>query len=91
MKLGDMSSLCCSVRRGYEVYKQVCAACHSMKYMYYRNLVNQTHTEDEAKVTSIRSHSVPLLLGVVVTRSSHQQKIHGCLDSYNELDMDYNL
>lgn len=38
-----------SVRRGYEVYKQVCSACHSMKYMHYRNLVNQTHTEDEAK------------------------------------------
>jgi ubiquinol-cytochrome c reductase cytochrome c1 subunit len=38
-----------SVRRGYEVYKQVCAACHSMNYMYYRRLVNKTHTEDEAK------------------------------------------
>jgi|ERR1712226_85848 len=38
-----------SVRRGYEVYKQVCSACHSMKYMYYRNLVNNTHTEEEAR------------------------------------------
>ncbi|KAK6185192.1 hypothetical protein SNE40_007480 [Patella caerulea] len=38
-----------SVRRGYFVYKQVCAACHSMNYMYYRNLVDAFMTEDEAK------------------------------------------
>merc|ERR1719357_794752 len=38
-----------SVRRGYQVYKQVCAACHSMRYMAYRNLVGVSHTELEAK------------------------------------------
>lgn len=38
-----------SVRRGYEVYKQVCSACHSMKYMAYRNLIGVSHTEPEAK------------------------------------------
>lgn len=38
-----------SVRRGYEVYKQVCAACHSMKFLAFRNLVGVTHTEAEAK------------------------------------------
>lgn len=38
-----------SIRRGYEVYKQVCAACHSMNYMFYRNLVGVIMTEDEAK------------------------------------------
>ncbi|KAF5288184.1 hypothetical protein FQA39_LY03952 [Lamprigera yunnana] len=38
-----------SIRRGYEVYKQVCAACHSMKYICYRNLVGVSHTEAEAK------------------------------------------
>lgn len=38
-----------SIRRGYQVYKQVCAACHSLKYIAYRNLVGVTHTEDEAK------------------------------------------
>uniref|UniRef100_A0A0B6ZR85 Cytochrome c1, heme protein, mitochondrial n=1 Tax=Arion vulgaris TaxID=1028688 RepID=A0A0B6ZR85_9EUPU len=38
-----------SIRRGYQVYKQVCAACHSMKYMCYRNLVNVILSEDEAK------------------------------------------
>ncbi|XP_018325428.1 cytochrome c1, heme protein, mitochondrial [Agrilus planipennis] len=38
-----------SIRRGYEVYKQVCAACHSLKYVAYRDLVGVTHTEEEAK------------------------------------------
>lgn len=38
-----------SVRRGYEVYKNVCAACHSMKYIAYRNLIGVSHTEAEAK------------------------------------------
>lgn len=38
-----------SIRRGYEVYKQVCSACHSMRYVAYRNLVGVSHTEAEAK------------------------------------------
>lgn len=38
-----------SIRRGYEVYKQVCAACHSMQYIAYRNLIGVSHTEAEAK------------------------------------------
>merc|ERR1712241_1219699 len=38
-----------SIRRGYQVYKQVCAACHSMRYMAFRNLVGVSHTEAEAK------------------------------------------
>jgi len=47
---GMLSSLDhASIRRGYEVYKQVCAACHSMEYVCYRNLVDVIMTEDEAK------------------------------------------
>ncbi|XP_060521179.1 cytochrome c1, heme protein, mitochondrial [Cylas formicarius] len=38
-----------SLRRGYEVYKQVCAACHSMRFICYRHLVGVTHTEEQAK------------------------------------------
>lgn len=45
----------CSVRRGYEVYKQVCAACHSMKYIAYRNLIGVSHTEAEAKAEAEES------------------------------------
>lgn len=38
-----------SMRRGFQVYKEVCSACHSLKRVCYRNLVNNTHTVDEAK------------------------------------------
>lgn len=38
-----------SIRRGYEVYKQVCAACHSLRFIAYRNLIGVSHTEAEAK------------------------------------------
>ena len=27
-----------SLQRGYQVYSEVCASCHSMKYLSYRNL-----------------------------------------------------
>lgn len=37
------------MRRGWEVYKNVCSACHSLKFVAYRQLVNVTHTEAEAK------------------------------------------
>ncbi|XP_034763914.2 cytochrome c1, heme protein, mitochondrial-like [Acipenser ruthenus] len=47
---GMLSSLDhASVRRGYQVYKQVCAACHSMEYLAFRNLVGVSHTEAEVK------------------------------------------
>lgn len=38
-----------SMRRGWEVYKNVCSACHSLQYLSYRELVGVTHTEDEAR------------------------------------------
>ena len=47
---GHLSSLDhASIRRGYQVYKQVCSACHSMRFIAYRNLVGISHTESEAK------------------------------------------
>ena len=41
-----------SLQRGYQVYTEVCAACHSMQYLSYRNLAEQggpEFTEEEAK------------------------------------------
>ena len=38
-----------SIRRGYQVYQQVCSACHSLKYLSFRNLVGVSHTEEEVK------------------------------------------
>jgi len=34
-----------SVRRGFQVYRQVCASCHSVKEISFRNLVGTTHDE----------------------------------------------
>ncbi|PWN21954.1 putative CYT1-cytochrome c1, heme protein [Microstroma glucosiphilum] len=38
-----------SIRRGYQVYKEVCSACHSLDRIAWRNLVGVSHTVDEAK------------------------------------------
>ena len=35
--------------RGHQVYQQVCAACHSVQQVHYRNLVGVAYTEEEAK------------------------------------------
>eukprot|EP01083_Nonionella_stella_P086217 239368_1 len=39
-----------SMRRGYQVYKEVCSSCHSMKYLCYRHLVGLIFTEKQAKL-----------------------------------------
>jgi len=36
-----------SIRRGYQVYRNVCSACHSMKFLKFRHLVDVAHTRDE--------------------------------------------
>ena len=46
------------VRRGFEVYRQVCSACHSMNLMYYRNLAQIGFTDDQVK-QSAASVQVP--------------------------------
>jgi len=38
-----------SIRRGYQVYREVCAACHSLDRIAWRNLVGVSHTVDETK------------------------------------------
>ena len=41
-----------SLQRGYQVYTEVCASCHSMKYLSYRNLAEKggpEFSEEEAK------------------------------------------
>ncbi len=37
------------VQRGFQVFQEVCAACHSLNYIAFRNLVEIGFTEDEAK------------------------------------------
>ena len=36
-----------ALRRGFQVYRQVCATCHSIERIHYRELVGVTHTEKE--------------------------------------------
>ena len=38
-----------ALQRGFQVYSQVCAACHSMKHLSYRNLSALGYTADEVK------------------------------------------
>jgi ubiquinol-cytochrome c reductase cytochrome c1 subunit len=38
-----------ALQRGFQVYKQVCAACHGMKLLSYRNLAGIGYNEDEIK------------------------------------------
>ena len=38
-----------AIRRGHQVYTQVCAACHSMYQIHYRDLVGVAYTEEEVK------------------------------------------
>ena len=43
-----------SLQRGYQVYTEVCAACHSMKYLSYRNLMEKGGPEfSEAQTKAI--------------------------------------
>lgn len=38
-----------SLRRGFQVYQEVCSACHSLSRIPYRTLVGVSHTVDEMK------------------------------------------
>ncbi|KAI9629168.1 hypothetical protein KEM48_011014 [Puccinia striiformis f. sp. tritici PST-130] len=38
-----------AIRRGYQVYREVCSACHSLDRIAWRNLVGVSHTVDEVK------------------------------------------
>ena len=39
-----------SVQRGYKVYREVCSGCHSMKLLYYRDLIDIGFSEEQVKV-----------------------------------------
>lgn len=38
-----------AIQRGFQVYKEVCAACHGMNNLYYRNLKNVGFSDEEIK------------------------------------------
>lgn len=44
-----------SAQRGYQIYKEVCAACHSLKRVAYRNLTELGFTEAEVKAIAAQN------------------------------------
>ncbi len=49
-----------SAQRGFQVYKEVCSNCHSMKQVYYRNLAGIGLSDDQIKAIAA-SVSVPTI------------------------------
>ena len=46
-----------ALQRGYQVYNEVCSSCHSMKYLSYRNLMEEggpEFSEDQAKAIAAK-------------------------------------
>ena len=41
-----------ALQRGFQVYKEVCAACHAMKYVYYRNLTEIGLSAEQVKAVA---------------------------------------
>jgi len=39
-------------QRGFQVYKEVCSACHPVKHLYFRDLTDIGYTEDEVKAVA---------------------------------------
>ena len=39
-----------SLQRGYKVYREVCSGCHSMKLLYYRDLIDIGFSPEQVKV-----------------------------------------
>ena len=38
-----------AIQRGYKVYREVCEGCHSIKLLYYRDLIDIGFSEAEVK------------------------------------------
>jgi ubiquinol-cytochrome c reductase cytochrome c1 subunit len=38
-----------ALQRGFQVYKEVCSACHAVKHLYYRDLTEIGYSDDQVK------------------------------------------
>jgi ubiquinol-cytochrome c reductase cytochrome c1 subunit len=43
-------------QRGFQVYKEVCSACHPVKHLYFRDLTQIGYSEDEVKGIAAQYH-----------------------------------
>jgi ubiquinol-cytochrome c reductase cytochrome c1 subunit len=44
-----------ALQRGFQVYKEVCSACHPVKHLYYRDLTEIGYTDDQVKGVAAQS------------------------------------
>jgi ubiquinol-cytochrome c reductase cytochrome c1 subunit len=62
------------LQRGFQVYKEVCSACHSLKYVAFRDLEHIGFTKPEVKAIAkdwaIETPSIDPATGEVTTRKS---------------------
>lgn len=60
------------LQRGFQVYKEVCSACHSMRLVAFRNLTELGYSEDEVKAIaanwSAQTPSIDPATGEATTR-----------------------
>merc|ERR1712193_11673 len=47
-----------ALRRGWHVYKNVCKTCHSMEFMWFREMIGHSHTEEEVKAIAAEFETV---------------------------------
>ncbi|MQA64796.1 MAG: cytochrome c1 [Alphaproteobacteria bacterium] len=59
-----------ALQRGFQVYKEVCAGCHSLRHVYYRDLAALGYNEDEIKAiaASVEVQDGPNDQGEMFTR-----------------------
>ena len=71
------------IRRGHQVYTEVCASCHSMSLISYRDLVGVAYTEGDVKAMAteievidgkmMRVRCLHALVNLVIVFLSHTQ------------------
>ena len=44
-----------ATQRGFQVYREVCAACHGLKYVAFRTLATLGYSEDDIKAIAAES------------------------------------
>ena len=75
-----------SLQRGYQVYNEVCASCHSLKYLSYRNHAN----EEEAKAANGGAYP-PDMSVLVKARKGGADYIYSLLLGYEDPPADVKL
>ena len=67
-----------SLQRGYQVYNEVCASCHSLKHLSYRNLSEKggpEFSEEEAKAIAPPDPPSPMITEIVGTCNAIQHSM----------------